>query len=202
MKKTILILFLLSSYQFVFAQFQKPSTHSYSLKFTYGKGTHLILGASLHHINKKGFSISGQAFYESRLAQNVPDDIKPQGFIFSGLPKISITTGAILIGKSYGDVSKLIRFDLRGGINLGNIERPINFEKKTSTSILSAGEYYDYTIERKWFAGLIVNPTIDFTLTSLVGLSFGVRANINHQDITTGFEIGLLFGDLRGRLSN
>lgn len=199
MKKYLFILLFISISLSINAQLQKPSTHSYSIKFTYGTGTHHMLGASLHHINKKGYSISGQAFYESRLAKNVPADIKPQGFIFPSLPKTSITTGAILIGKAYEDVSKLIRFDMRAGINLGHIERPVNFEKKYSGqfSLLGSDEYYANDIERIWFAGLIVNPTVDFTITSLVGLSFGVRTNINHQDITAGFEIGLLLGDLR-----
>lgn len=182
------------------AQFQNPVNNGYYLKLTYGQGTHLILGASFHYVSKKGFSIAGQAMYENRDAKNIPDDFEPQGLIFSGKPVVAITTGAILVGKVYEDESKLIRFDLRAGINYGNIERPINFEKKRSTSLLFAGDYYAYDIERKWFAGLVLNPTVDFNFTQNVGLSLGIRTNINHQDITAGCEIGLLIGDLRGRL--
>lgn len=182
------------------AQFHNPVDNGYYLKLTYGHGTHLILGASFHYISKKGFSIAGQAMYESREAKNIPSDFEPQGLIFNSSPVVSITTGAIMVGKVYEDESKLIRFDFRAGINYGNIERPVNFEKKRSTSILFAGDYYAYDIERKWFAGLVLNPTVDYNFTQNIGLSLGMRANINHQDITTGFEIGLLIGDLRDRL--
>ncbi len=182
------------------AQFQNPVDNGYYLKLAYGQGTHLILGASFHYISKKGFSIAGQAVYESREANNLPADFEPQGLIFNSKPVVAITTGAILVGKVYEDESKLIRFDLRAGINYGNIVRPINFEKKRSTSILFAGDYYAYDTERKWFAGLALNPTVDFNFTQNIGVSLGIRASINHQDITTGIEIGLLIGDIRGKL--
>lgn len=180
---------------------QNPSENGYYLGLSYGHGTHLILGASLHYISKKGFTIAGQTAYESRYVNNLPPDFVPQGIITSRMPVVSITTGAILVGKVYEDVSKLIRFDLKAGINYGTIERPINFEKKHRSSLLFSSQYYKYDIERKWFAGLVVNPTVSFNLTKNIGLSLGIRTNINHQDITAGGEIGLLLGDLRGKIN-
>lgn len=93
------------------AQFQNPVDNGYYLKLTYGNGSHLILGASFHYINKKGFSIAGQAMYESRDAKNIPADFEPEGLISNGSPFVQITTGTIMLGKVYEDESKLIRFD-------------------------------------------------------------------------------------------
>lgn len=142
----------------------------------------------------------GQYVYESRDAQNVPSDFEAGG-LFGGEPFVYINSRSLLIGKVVEDSSKLIQFDLRAGINYGFIVRPVNFQRQSTGGGFSLfyRDNYSYDWEKRNFIGLVINPTVNFNPTRIIGLSLGARANINPQDITCGFEVGLILGYLRGK---
>lgn len=186
----------------VIAQFNKPASNSIFGQFTYGNGSHEIISGSLTYINKKGFSITLQAANESRNSKNVPPDYEPGWLVIfgDGIPNESISTTSILAGKVLEEESRLIRLNLRAGISYGIIERPVNFVKKSKSAfIFGSTSYYEYDIQKNRYIGLILNPTMDIMISRIVGLSTGIRANINGQTITYGGEIGLQIGSLRKR---
>lgn len=186
------------------AQLQKPLSDRLYLKETLGSGTHFNAGFSVHFVSKNGYSVAAQGVYETKDANTLPKDYKGGSFggIF-GPPSTTLITGGILLGRVRDTKSKLIRFDLRAGINYGYITKPVRFrppEPSPSYGFkLFSSPNYDYDIEKKWFVGIVINPTIDFMFTRFIGLSLGLRANINHQEIPLTVEVGFLIGNLRGK---
>ncbi len=186
------------------AQLQKPLGDRLYLKETIGSGTHFNAGFSIHFISKDGYSVAVQGVYETKEAHTLPKDYK--GGTFGGIfgpPSTTLITGGVLLGRVRDTKSKLIRFDLRAGINYGYITRPVKFrppEPSPSYGFkLFSSPNYDYDMEKKWFVGIVINPTIDFTFTRYIGLSLGLRANINPQEIPLTVEVGFLIGNLRGK---
>lgn len=183
--------------QTIAAQFSNPSSHSVYAQFTHGNGSHDIYSASLTHINKRGFSITLQSTNESRNSKNLPADYEPGWSIMGdGIPDVSISTKSLLVGKVFEEQSKLLRFNLQGGICYGTIERPVNFVKK-SYHFFGAVTYYDYELQKNRFIGLILNPTMDILISRMIGFSTGILTNINHQTITMGAQFSLQFGFIR-----
>ncbi len=189
----------------LYAQLQKPLGDRLYLQETIGVGTHLNAGLSIHFISEKGYSVAVQGVYETKEAHTLPKDYKAGSFgeIF-GPPSTTLITGGILLGRVRDTKSKLIRFDLRAGINYGYITRPVKFRPYKSTTpsygfLKFSSPNYDYDMEKKWFVGIVINPTIDFTFTRFIGLSLGLRANINPQEIPLTVEVGFLIGNLRGK---
>jgi hypothetical protein len=153
---------------------------------------------------KKNLSITAQGFWEFKVATTLPEDQSPSDYwIFP--PSNELYTLGILVGKVIESKSKFIRYDLRGGLNFGYIERPVNFRpipQKTPANpfipqLFNSSVKYNHDIEKRTIVGIVLNPTIDFPLSEIIGFSLGARANINHQDITVGFEGGIMIGLIR-----
>lgn len=181
-----------------------PASNAYYYKLTLGLGTHLVLNQSFHHVNKGGFSVGLQQAYEIRRMRNLPEDFE-RGFVFGKVPAVIIKSRAILVGKVMEHPNGLWQFDLRGGINFGTVQKPVNFVKKSKTDPGMSpplSNNYSYDLEKKSFVGLVLNPTINLNFSRVVGLSLGARANLNPNDISVGFEAGLIMGYLRGKRSN
>lgn len=201
-QKFIIFLFSLLLASGLKAQLQKPTKNGYFLKLKYGNGSHFTLGTSLHHINKKGYSITSQFLYESRDANNIPGDFVSGG-LFSRNPFVYIESIGVMAGKVFLLEDSKTQFNLKVGVNFGRIIRPINFKKQATGGFrLFPPDNYSYDLEQRKFIGLLIEPTINLLVSRFVGFSFGLRTNINHQDITAGFEVGLLLGYLRGSLIN
>lgn len=182
----------------VIAQFSKPASHSVYAQFTHGNGSHDIYSASLTHINKRGFSITLQSTNESRNSKNLPADYELEWSILGdGIPDVSISTKSLLVGKVFEEKSKLLRFNLQGGICYGTIERPVNFVKKSRRSFFGTTSYYEYELQKNRFIGLMLNPTMDIMISRMIGFSTGILANINHQTITMGAQFSLQVGFIR-----
>lgn len=179
----------------------RPASNGYYYKLTLGYGTHLVLNQSFHHVNKRGFSLGFQQAYEIRRMRNLPEDFE-RGFLFARVPSVIIKSQAVLVGKVMEHPRGLMQFDLRGGINFGTVQKPVNFVKKSKTEPGMSPPFsnnYKYDIEKKSFVGLVINPTVNLNLSRVVGLSLGARANLNPNDISVGFEAGLILGYLRGK---
>lgn len=185
--------------QTIAAQFSNPSSHSVYAQFTHGNGSHDIYSASLTHINKRGFSITLQSTNESRNSKNLPADYEPGWSIMGdGIPDVLISTKSLLVGKVFEEKSKLLRFNLQGGICYGTIERPVNFVKQSRRSFFgTTSYYYDYELQKNRFIGLMLNPTMDIMISRMIGFSTGILANINHQTITMGAQFSLQVGFIR-----
>lgn len=203
-KKILLTIASIVAALSVSAQSPKKEYNKAFLKSTIGVGTHTMGGLSFHFISKKLFSVAVQGFWEMRTASTLPEDQSPSAyFVFP--PSNHLYTFGVLLGKVIESKSKLIRYDIRGGINFGRIERPINFRPNPPQVrsnpfipiIFTSSVKYSHEIERKTIVGIVLNPTIQFTFSKLIGLSLGVRSNINHQDITAGIEVGLMAGLIR-----
>lgn len=193
----LIIFFVIGFIQTIAAQFSNPASHSVYAQFTHGNGSHDIYSSSLTHINKRGFSITLQSTNESRNSKNLPADYEPGWSIMGdGIPDVSISTKSLLVGKVFEEQSKLLRFNLQGGICYGTIERPVNFVKK-SYHFFGAVTYYDYELQKNRFIGLILNPTMDILISRMIGFSTGILTNINHQTITMGAQFSLQFGFIR-----
>lgn len=185
------------------AQLSKPASNGYYGQIAYGNGSHHIFNISLNHINKRGFSISFHNTIELRNSKNVPADFEPGWMVIfgDGIPNVTIATSSVMIGKVFEEKSRLLQFDLRGGICYGTIERPVNFVKKSKSSFLFGGTtYYEYEQQKNSFIGFVVNPTMNINVSRYIGFSAGMRSNINAQTITFGAELGVSIGSLRKRL--
>lgn len=199
----LIICFVIGFIQTIAAQFSKPASNSIFGQFTYGNGSHEIICGSLTYINKKGFSITLQAANESRNSKNVPPDYEPGWLVIfgDGIPNVTIATSSVMVGKVFEEKSRLLQFDLRGGICYGTIERPVNFVKKSKSAfIFGSTSYYEYDIQKNRFIGFVVNPTMNIIVSRYIGFSAGMRSNINAQTITFGAELGVSIGSLRKRL--
>lgn len=206
MKKLFFTIIGVVAVFYVFAQSPPKKYHKAYLKETLGVGTHLMIGLSLHFIHKKNFTVAVQGFWETRTASTLPKDQSPDSYLVFP-PSNDLYTIGILLGKIIESKSKLVRYDIRGGINFGQMKRPINFRPITPApppsgpsqvpQPIAFGVKYHHDVEKKTIIGIVINPTIQFTFSKIIGLSLGVRSNINHQDITAGIEAGLMIGLIR-----
>jgi hypothetical protein len=204
MKKIILLLFNISILQTAYGQLQKPIDNRGYTQITFGIGTHLIGSIGYKRITKKGYSFAVQYAYENKYFTNLPSDYN--GYtsgLFGYLFVEEISTVALLVGRVLEAKSQLIRLDLRCGLNYGTIKRPENFRKRTHPIPgRTIRPNYDYEYVKRKFVGVIIHPTIDFTLTRRIGLSLSGRINLNTITPTAGGEVGLIFGNLRGKRKN
>ncbi|MDL5047854.1 hypothetical protein QQ054_17705 [Oscillatoria amoena NRMC-F 0135] len=133
----------------------------------------------------------------------MPPDYEPGWLVIfgDGIPNVTIATSLVMVGKVFEEKSRLLQFDLRGGICYGTIERPVNFVKKSKSAfIFGSTSYYEYDIQKNRFIGFVVNPTMNIIVSRYIGFSAGMRSNINAQTITFGAELGVSIGSLRKRL--
>ena len=128
-------------------------------------------------------------------APDVPSDYNTGIHVFgSNKPQQTLSTYCFTAGKVFYTKSKNIRYVAKAGISWGNLELPDTYTKVSYGFMES-----NYQVAYKDVAalGIVLNPTVEFSLTRHFGFSAGLWANVNTARSTFGVEGNIIFGRLR-----
>lgn len=180
---------------------QYKERNAWYIRPALGDGNYGLVGVSANFISKKDYCLTGFYHIETKVSPWAPQDYRA-GFTVignGGPPTIDMETVGIMYGRVFRMKPQLIRLKFQGGLIVGKIDRPHKFEKQSMGGgfTLFSRANYKYQYDTKRFAGVILHPTFELLVSKYIAVSVGARANINPQDITAGFDIGLLIGYLR-----
>ncbi len=159
-----------------------------------GGGTHVSFKFGLNYVFYESNVVSALLFSNFKNDPSVPGDY--QRDLFGGRPKDYMTIGAFMYGKMLYSIDREVRYNLRGGLALGNVTTPVNFRKRYTYSYLF-GSNYDYDQDTKNTAGVVLNPTIEFPFGRAFGLSVGLFSVISAEMSSFGVEGSMLIGRVR-----
>lgn len=140
----------------------------------------------------------------SKKDPNTPEDYRPGTNFFNKKTYPYLFNRAISIG--YGNVYKTniknVSYNLKGGISYNFTIIPTNYAPNSSTSsswfgTTSSNYQYDH-VEKKNF-GIVLNPSVNITLSRVNGISFGLYSNLNKEFSKIQFDILLDFGRMRDK---
>ena len=161
-----------------------------------GEGTSISRQIGVNMIMPKSNMFS--MFYAGsyRISPNTPSDYK--GILFSDFLKQKLNVLMLCYGKVYNGNSSNVRYILRGGIAIGNVITPVNYQH----SIFPPGSWinypnYTYTLNRQFIMGLVLKPSVELTLARYFGLAIGAYANVNPEMSVVGVDASIIFGSVR-----
>jgi hypothetical protein len=170
----------------------------FSIGGAYGAGNMKQLGINLNLTSKRNYTYSVMLLNEYRVAPDKPKDYYSGDFFSSDVIYHRINSIAITFGKSFIDKENTIKFNLQGGISMGESSYPYNFIPVAKSGFLfDFGPSHTYDLRRREVVGLILHPNLEFILSRYVGLRLGGLAHFNPVYSSYKAEICLLFGILR-----
>jgi len=138
--------------------------------------------------------------FQSEKSRFAPSDFA-SGFPNLGfgdeIPRTHINTFGLSFGKILNTKNNSVKFDLHGGILIGGMTTPCNFEPRGSTGWFDFGSNYTYQIKKDIIIGILINPKIDFIISKSFGLTSGICVNLNTSESTIECELGIIFGRLK-----
>ncbi len=158
-----------------------------------GFGTHGT-GKLVMNMIFEGNNIVSVGYYtSSRRWSGTPPDYEV-GFL-SSYPRQIINMIGISYGKVFFTGTHGARWVIKGGLAMGEVKTPTDFEP--FRSLLGPNYTYNYTIDIT--PGLIINPAIELPVGRGFGFSFGAYANINVISPVVGLDASLIFGRVSDR---
>lgn len=202
MKKLIILTFFFFIFSNVFGQWSNKFSSRWSEKhFLYASGDVMVgnynggdLGINYifdgKYSVKFGFSATNKQSASQPLdfLKSSENEIPPN----FNLPSENLENFHIMIGRVISLNSKEnFRIILQGGPGLCNARIPTNWQWQDN-NLYQAN--YNYDIQIKKEISLILNPKIEFPLSSLVGFSFGPMIMISERQSFFGAGIGIMYG--------
>jgi len=198
MKRTIIISVFIFSFELVYAQFAENNAIYFSQELNFGN--YIGLNADLNYVYKERFSFKIGYNGNIRKPKSQPDDYSSglvKGILL-GLenPYDQMENYQIAVGK-IGRLNKsgTIRINFLVGIGYTIIREPENWQKIESKSLIA--ENYTWNYKRDNTASLIINPKIEFPLTSFFGLTVSPMLEVNKYSVYYGVGIGTMLGLLK-----
>ena len=160
-------------------------------------GNYFGMDGNITFISKNKLSVSAGVGWMLHEAENYPDDIDDSDDIgFSGVDGSAytyLTAGKIVQFKK----SNRIRLNLSGGLVMMWSDIEENYVRGQQTD---HGYYYDYDRNSYQAVGLILNPRLEISLFSMVGLHISPKVILNQKKSFYGIGFGFMLGKLRKRL--
>lgn len=188
-----IVVVLLMFIQYGYAQ----EVNSLYLSSSFELGNYVGMDGNINFISKNKLSVSaggGWMLYES---ENYPEDIDNDDDLgFSGTngsAYVYLTAGKIIPFKN----SNRVRLNLSGGLNMMWSQIEENYVRGEQTD---KGYYYQYDRNNDQTVGLILNPRLEISLFSTVGLHISSKVIFNKKRSFYGVGLGLMLGKLRKRL--
>lgn len=114
-------------------------------------------------------------------------DVQKKGVAFENSENFYLTFGRVLFFNS----KEKVRIILQGGPGITNARTPENWRWEVNN--LSESVYVnDITVQKK--LSLIVNPKLEFPISSVMGLSFGPMYIYSQENSFFGAGVGLIYG--------
>ena len=202
MKKLILLIICFFIFNSIYAQWSNKFSSRWSKKhFLYASGDVMVgnynggdLG--INYILNKKYSVK---FGFS--ATNKPSTSQPLDFLKSSeneiptnfnMPSENLENFHIMLGRVISFNSKeYVRIILQGGPGLSNARVPTNWQWREN-NLYQSNYNYDMKINRE--ISFILNPKIEFPLTSVIGFSIGPMLIISKEKSFFGAGIGIMYG--------
>ncbi len=187
------ILFFLSFSAF-YAQTQKPVVYLSLSSISKGSKQSIdyIQG---HHLFEIAYFVYG---YEDK---NLPSDYVP-GSSFLGTknkPHVFIQSGSLSYGYSY-KLDKIVRLNPKIGISYNFIENPENYQPNSDDGgFFGNNSNYKHDNLKTRQIGIQFNPEVQFLISRVNALSFGLDLNVMKEHTLLLFELSLEFGRMRDK---
>ncbi|MGY5355034.1 hypothetical protein [Wenyingzhuangia sp. IMCC45467] len=160
-------------------------------------GNYAGMDGNLTFISKNKLSVSAGAGWMLYENENYPNDIDDSDKIgFGGVDGsvyAYLTAGKIVQFKK----SNRVRLNLSGGLVMMWSDIEENYIRGQQTD---RGYYYDYDINSYQTIGLILNPRLEISIFSMVGLYISPKVILSQKKSFYGVGLGYMFGKLRKRL--
>gem|GEM_PF-2315072 len=141
---------------------------------------------------------------------NTPADYTPGTALFGtatdpyyDLGMVTLTYGKMLFVPGAPEV----QFALKSGIGVGTLSAPENFTKRQPASGGGIGFFnfgppsnYDYDMVNSTLVSIIINPSMELSISRGFGIRLGVMGVLNNYHSTLDLQATMLFGRLRKRL--
>jgi len=200
MKRAIIISLFIFSIEWAHAQFAENNAIYFSQELNFGN--YIGLNADLNYVYKERFSFKIGYNGNIRKPKSQPEDYSSglvKGMLL-GLenPYDQMENYQIAVGKiDRLNKSGTIRINFLVGVGYTVIREPENWQKIESKSLIA--ENYTWNYKRNNTASLIINPKIEFPLTSFFGLTVSPMLEVNKYSVYYGVGIGTMVGLLRKR---
>ncbi|MDO3695851.1 hypothetical protein QVZ41_13455 [Wenyingzhuangia sp. chi5] len=191
MKRIVIVLLMFIKYGYA------QEVNSLYLSSALELGNYIGMDGNITFISKNKLSVSVGAGWMLHEAENYPDDIDDSDDIgFSGIDGSAytyLTAGKIVQFKK----SNRIRLNLSGGLVMMWSDIEENYVRGQQTD---HGYYYDYDRNSYQTIGLILNPRLEISVFSMVGLHISPKVILNQKKSFYGIGFGFMLGKLRKRL--
>ncbi len=163
-----------------------------------------VIDADLNYIYKQKYTFEFGFSFLYRESESQPEDYNYDPFIdlwpTEQSPFDQIYSFKLLTGRLIKTKSKLVRFNLKGGLSYSRFIKVTSWEKVTRSGFFgSSYEDYDYELEKLEGFGLVIEPSIEFPLTRVVGLSVSPFAYLSNQASAYGLNLEIMLGYLRDK---
>lgn len=178
---------------------QFSENHNIYTQSSFSIGTHLGIHGSIDYIYKNTYSLSVGARLYGQKSKQRPSDFKGG---FASAISFGLADGNDL----YTDVHVLVgrvlplnipgrRLNLRAGLSYTDVTKAINFEP-IEKSIL--GGNYSFDNHRFSTVSLVLNPTLEYPFSQVLGISVYGLCIVNKETVNVGVGFGIIYGFLRG----
>lgn len=210
MRKSFITLWLFSVSSFV-AYGQEKNNHFFYFSNGGGIGSYKVSISGLTYVLKNKHSFQYQQFSGLKDPDYVPNDFESSGIsnalpLVSDVPQDKFITHALLYGMIIPiNADPTCRINLKGGLGISEYSNITNWQKLNNgpglVASLNSWVYGNYLVDEvnRTTASLILNPTVEYTLTRVAGLSLGSYLQVNEISSNWGIHIQFIIGLLRGK---
>ncbi len=194
MKKFLFPIFLFLSFSTFFAQTEKPVVYLSLSGISKGSKQSIdyIQG---HHLFEIAYFVYG---YEDK---NIPTDYVPESSFLgtNNKPHVFIQSGSLSYGYSH-KLDKIVRLNPKIGISYNFVENPENYQPNIDEGgFLGKNSNYSHDNLKTRQIGIQFNPEVQFLISRVNALSFGLDLNLMKEHTRLLFELSLEFGRMRDK---
>ena len=168
----------------------------------YGRGAEGMLKIAINTVFAHNNILTLNYCFASKRADNLPPDYNPNDLLGKHWPQKSISMAGISYGKMIFSTSPMVRFSLKAGVVAGVINMPTDFVPVPQNggwfSLTGPGQY-NYSMQRDFAIGLVLDPTVELPLGRDLGITAGPYLNLNAQNPIVAFDVCVAFGRIRGK---
>lgn len=194
-----LIYFILFFFLSLQVKGQFSENHNIYTQSGFSLGTHLGIHGSIDYIYKNTYSLSVGARLYGQKSKQRPSDFKGG---FASAISLGLADGNDLYTDVYVLVGRVLpiniperRLNLRAGLSFTDVTKAINFQP-IEKSIL--GGNYSFDNHRFSTVSLVLNPTLEYTFSQVLGISVYGLCIVNKETVNVAVGCGMIYGFLRG----
>lgn len=202
-KRTILLFFIILSFNSIKAQFAENNAIYYSDDLNFGN--YFGVDLNMNYVYKEKYSFKIGYIYDIRKPKSRPDDYSSglaKALLFgTENPHDLMENYQVALGKIYKlNENGTIRFNLSLGLGYTIIKEPENWQKIENASFI--GENYTWNYKKQNTISLIINPKIEFPFTTVYGVTISPIVQINKDRTYFGIGVGQMIGILKKGKTN